>query len=106
MSPLAADEFRADHGFARDAVRAGVVPSRARAADKHWERWDTFCRSINIDPWLNEVFDPVPILQVFGARYRYGRIAPSNRIVRAGSVDDALRAVDQTSGPHGVQGHL
>jgi hypothetical protein len=43
-----------------------------------------------------EVYDPVPILQIFGARYRDGRIAPSKKLVRAGSVDDALRAVGQT----------
>lgn len=96
MSPGAATEFRADLGLVRDAVRAGVVPSRARAADKHWDRWADFCRSIDLDPWLYEVYDPVPILQIFGARYRDGRLAPSKASVRAGTVDDALRAIGQT----------
>jgi hypothetical protein len=39
--------------------------------------------------------DPVPFLQVFATRYRSGEIAPSSRPIRAGTVDDALRAVGQ-----------
>jgi hypothetical protein len=37
----------------------------------------------------------VPILQVFGQRYRDGRIAPRKNTVRADTVSDAVRAVGQ-----------
>ncbi|KAL7577853.1 hypothetical protein ACA910_010599 [Epithemia clementina (nom. ined.)] len=90
------------HGFRDDlstidhAVRAGIVPSRAAAADRQWERWIQFCESIHVDPWLTEHADPIPFLQIFAARYRDGRIAPSGRPVRSHTVEDALRAVGQT----------
>ena len=95
MSPTAAHEFGLDLGIVQEAVRAGVVPGTARAADKHWERWCDFCEETSVDPWLYEIDDPVPILQVYGARYRDGRVAPRCKPVRAGTVSDALRAIGQ-----------
>ena len=95
MLPEFADEFRADFGTVQDAVRAGIAPGCAAAADKHWERWMAFCASIPIDPWMFEVYDPVPLLQIFGARYCDGRIAPRGHPVRSRTVEDALRAVGQ-----------
>jgi hypothetical protein len=49
----------------------------------------------NIDPYLKTWADPVPILQVFGERYRDGRLAPLKNPVKARTVEDALRAVGQ-----------
>ncbi len=95
MSPATRDEFDIDLGVVKEAVRAGVVPGTARAADLHWDRWCTFCEDTNIDPWLYEIYDPVPLLQVYGQRYRDGRVAPRGKPVRAGTVSDALRAIGQ-----------
>jgi hypothetical protein len=49
----------------------------------------------NIDPYLKTWADPVPILQVFGERYRDGRLAPLKNPIKAHTVEDALRAVGQ-----------
>jgi hypothetical protein len=84
---------------ATTTVQAGVVPSRARAAEKHWERWELFCSELGIDPRLRgeiEADDPIVFLQVFAQRYRDGRLAPSGQPVRSRTVEDAVRAIGQT----------
>lgn len=96
LSPQKANELGADLGLIQEAVRSGVTSKRANAADNHWERWASFCLENNFDPYLRDVEDPVPLLQVFGQRYRDGRIAPSGRAVRSRTVEDAIRAVGQT----------
>ena len=94
--PLAAaNELRADLGLVQAAVRSGVIPGRASAADRHWQIWVTFATSLSIDPWLFDVVDPIPILQVFAARYRDGRLAPRKGPVRSRMVEDAIRSVGQ-----------
>jgi hypothetical protein len=77
-------------------VRAGVVSSRDRSAQTHWQQWTTFCISLGLDDLLSEVDDKVPLLQIFGARYRDGRLAPRQKSVRSRTVEDALRSVGQT----------
>ena len=54
-----------------------------------------FCTELNVDPYLSEVADPVPLLQVFGLRWQDGRIAPSGKPNWARSVEDAIRLVSQ-----------
>ena len=87
--------FRADLGLVQDAMRSGVVASKASAADRQFQRWLEFCASHSVDPWFSQGDDPVPYLQVFAARYRDGRIAPGGHPVRSGTVSDALRDVGQ-----------
>jgi hypothetical protein len=60
--------------------------------DKHWGRWEQFCLDNNVDPYLQTWDDPVPIIQVFGERYRNG-LAPKQNSVKPRTVEDALRAV-------------
>ena len=96
MDPDEAVRFRRDYGLAQADVAAGVVSSRAAAADAHWARWCTFCTELGLDPTLQEFEDPIPFIQVFMYRYRSGTIAPSGRSVRARTVEDAVRAVGQT----------
>ena len=96
MDPDEAVRFRRDYGLAQADVAAGVVSSRAAAADAHWTRWCTFCTKLGLDPTLQEFEDPIPFIQVFMYRYRSGTIAPSGRSVRARTVEDAVRAVGQT----------
>jgi hypothetical protein len=79
-------------------VRAGVVSSLAKAADKTFGVWSTFCHEIGVDPWLQgdaERSDPILFLQAFVHRYRTGSIAPKGKPVRSRAVEDALRSVGQ-----------
>jgi hypothetical protein len=95
--PIAArNTFRADLRIVDEKIRLGVTSKRAKAADAHWGRWETFCLANNIDPFMRNIEDPVPILQVFAQRYRDGRIAPRKNAVRSDTVSDAIRAVGQT----------
>jgi hypothetical protein len=96
LPPAAHDQLCSDLGLVQEAIKSGVVSKRAAAADAHWGRWVAFCKSLDLDPWLHEIQDPVPIIQVFGQRYRDGRIAPRKHAVKAGTVEDAIRAVGQT----------
>ena len=89
------DELSADLRLARETTAAGVVPSRDRAAQRTWCVWCAFCTSINVDPFLSQVADPVIIIQLFGVRWRDGRISPSGEPNRARSVEDAIRFVGQ-----------
>jgi hypothetical protein len=63
--------------------------------DKHWGRWEQFCLENNVDPYLQTWDDPVPIIQVFGERYRDGRLAPKQNSVKSRTVEDAICAVGQ-----------
>lgn len=62
-----------------------------------------FCTTLQLDPLLATVEDPIPILQVFAQRYRDGRIAKDGKPVAARSVEDAVRAVGQTMASMGAQ---
>jgi hypothetical protein len=90
-----ADAFRDSLGTVQRQIRAGVISTRARAADHHWQRWETFCHQHSLDPFLLGLQDTVPALQVFAARYRSGEIAPGGQAVRSRTVEDALRVVGQ-----------
>jgi hypothetical protein len=103
MQVAAAHGFRADLGVVQNAIRARVVSGRARAADKHWVLWETFCHTLKLDGFLTGITDPVPFLQFFGARYRDRRIAPSNHGVRSCTVEEALRSVGQMFARLGAQ---
>ncbi len=93
LPPTATDALSTDFGTVQEAIRTGVVPGRATTCNNYWQRWVDYCQSIHIDPWLYKVKDPVPILQVFGARYRNGHIAPCHQTIRSGTVEDALHAM-------------
>ena len=96
MHPAARDEFRADYSLAMQAFRAGTVPARTRSKDNTWLRWCGYCEELGVDPMLDSVEDPIPLLQVFAARWRTGKIAPLGEPVRARTVEGALRAIGQT----------
>jgi hypothetical protein len=98
-----ADAFHDSLGAVQRHIRAGVVSSRARAADHHWQRWETFCQQHSLDPLLLGLQDPIPALQVFATRYRSGEIAPGGQAVRSHTVEDALCAVGQGFASVGAQ---
>ena len=95
LPPSQADAFSADYSIVQKSIRTGVAPTRADALDNHWTRWLDYCDDHGLDPFLRNYKDPVPILQVFGQRYRDGRIAPWGRPVKSRTVEDALRAIGQ-----------
>ena len=96
LDPASRPSFLADLRAAQHAVSFGVTASRSSAADTHWRIWHDFCSSLAVDPLLQDVADPVALLQVFLHRYRTGRIAPRGKPVRARTAEDALRSVGQT----------
>jgi hypothetical protein len=73
----------------------GVTAKRAKAAEAHWAIWETFCLEHNIDPFVRNCDDLIPIIQVFAQRYRDSRGAPNRNAVRSGTVEDAVRVLGQ-----------
>jgi hypothetical protein len=49
-----------------------------------------------VDPYLQDIQDPIALLQVYIQRYRVGTIAPRGKPVRSRTVEDSLRAIGQT----------
>jgi hypothetical protein len=62
LSTNVADAFRNSLGNVQRQIRSGVVPTRVIAADRHWQRWTTFCHQHSLDPFLLGLQDPVPPL--------------------------------------------
>ena len=96
MDPVTRNAFLSDLGAAQHAVRFGVTSSRASATNSHWKIWAHFYSELALDPFLQDVPDPVVFLQTFLERYRSGKIAPKRRPVRARTAEDALRSIRQT----------
>jgi hypothetical protein len=74
-----ANALHIDLGTVEERIKQGVPAQRANEMDKHWSRWDALCVAHNVDPYLKTWADPVPILQVFGERYRDGRLSPRKK---------------------------
>jgi hypothetical protein len=105
MRPITRDEFTRDYSAVQAAVRSGVVLGRTAKATHTWELWLAFCTKHAIDPWFTDQDDPIPYLQVFGQRYRDGRLAPGQKPVRSRTVADALCLVGQTYKLLGARDH-
>jgi hypothetical protein len=91
MPTAQANELRADLSLVDEHIKAGATTQRSKAMDKHWDRWKEFCLARHVDPHLSTWDDPVPMLQVFGERYRYGLLALRNNPVKAHTVEDDIR---------------
>jgi hypothetical protein len=96
MSTATANALLTDLGTVDDRIRSGVTAQRAKAMENHWTHWYGFCLELGVDPYLRRWEDPVPLLQVFGERYRDSRLVPRGNAVRARAVEDAMCAVGQT----------
>ena len=70
--------------------------SRHTTTATSWQLWQTFCTSLGLHAECLPTGDPIPLLQVFAQRYRTGFLAPCGRLVRARTVEDALREVGLT----------
>ena len=96
MDPSTKADFISDFCAAQQAVRHGISAGRARSTSTTWTIWETFTIDLGIDPFLQAIEDPVPILQVFAQRIRSGKLAANGNPVRARSAEDYLRFVAQT----------
>lgn len=97
MDPTTCTAFFSDLSSAQYATRHGVVAQRAASSITHWGLWLAFCTELAIDPFLENIPDPVEILQVFLHRVRVGKISPrsTGQQVRGRSAEDTLRSVGQ-----------
>ena len=94
-SPEAANALRSDLLLVKEDINKGVVPSRTRADELCFRKWEIFCRDHNIDTFLNKVRDSVPFLQIFTRRVRSGLLAHNGEPVRSRTAEAYLRAVGQ-----------
>lgn len=99
------DAFRSDLLLAREASIHAVSSQRAKSKENAWDTWVEFCATLQIHPLLNDVEDPVSYLQVFGARFRDGRLASRGKPVRFRTVEDAWRKIGQTMAGLGSTDH-
>jgi hypothetical protein len=98
-------EFRTDLLSAREASEHAVGPQRTKSKNKTWDTWVAFCSSLETDPRLNDVPDPIIYFQAFGQRVRDGRLSASGKPVRSRTVEDAWRKVGQKMAELGSVDH-
>lgn len=77
-------------------MQAGISSGRAKSTNTAWLQWTKFCTELAIDPLLETIENPIPILQVFATRVRTGVLAAAGAPVRARTAEDYLRFIGQT----------
>jgi hypothetical protein len=82
-------------GLIKEAAAKGIAASSGVATDTTWALWTEFCRDLMCDPTLQDIEEPLPLLQIFANRYRVGHLAPSQSPVKARRVEAALCSVGQ-----------
>jgi hypothetical protein len=87
--------LRNELGTIKVIANKGLSYSRATSNVTTWDVWSNYCRSVHCNPYLPNLPDPIPALQVFADRYCLGIIAPHGAKVRSRTVEGALRAVGQ-----------
>ena len=86
----------------QEEINKGVVPSRTRADECCFRKWEIFCGAHNMDTFLDKVQDPVLFLQVFTRRVRSGLLDHNGEPVRSRTVEAYLQAVGQTFANVGI----
>ena len=100
-SPEAANALRADLLLVQEDINKWVVPSRTRADERCFRKWEIFCQAHNMDTFLDKVRYPVPFLQVFTRRVRSGLLAHNGETVRSRTAEAYLWAVSGLNGKRG-----
>ena len=72
MSPAKAAAFSCDTSAVQEAIRTGVTAKRTRAGDNHWQWWQCFCLEHELDPFLRDHDNPVPIRAINQAYTCFG----------------------------------
>jgi hypothetical protein len=93
--PSTRDAFILDLRTAETARQSCVTPKRATEKDGHWRVWEGYCDSLGIGPYLQEVPEQLPLLQVFAVRLRAGILSPSRKPLSARRVEDYLCTVGE-----------
>ena len=101
-SPEAAGALRADLLLVQEEINNGVVPSRTKADERCFRKWEIICRAHNIDTFLDKVRDPVLFLKKFTRQVRSGLLARNGEPVRSHTDEVYLRAVGQTFAKVGI----
>lgn len=99
MPPVQANEFKSDLGVVKEAMTNAVITPYAIRKTSYWALWCTFCNGSHINPFLQNLSNPVTYLQFFAVQYSDGSISPSGRPVRAKAAPDAPPF-------HGTETHL
>ena len=95
-SPEAADTLRADLLLVQEEINNGVVPSRTKADECCFQKWEIFFRAHNMDTFLDKVRALVLFLQLFILRVRSGLLAHNGESVRSRTAEAYLWAVGKT----------
>ena len=102
-SPEAANALRTYVLLIQEDINKGFVPSRTRAYEHCFRKWEIFCRDHNINTFLDKVRDPVPFIQFFTRRVRSGLIAHNGEPGRSRTAEAYLRVVGQTFSNGGIK---
>ena len=97
MDPDVRLRYHSALGRAQQTVCKGVCAGTDSTTALHWRLWVAHCKPLGIDPLLTNFQDPIQPLQVFAELYGDGTIAPCGDIVRARTVEGAIRSVGQPS---------
>jgi hypothetical protein len=80
----------------KQTTKQGISAGRSGSNDTLWQSWAEFCLSLHQDAWLQDIVNPLPLLQIFANRYRVGALVPSGSPVKARTVEaTTLCAVGQ-----------
>ena len=75
--------------FSRTVVcKQGVQPDEDNPSLNH-------CAKTHLDPFLLDIKDPVPYLEIFGQQLRNSRLAPSGQQIRSATFSDYLTLMGQ-----------
>ena len=95
LPPDIRDHIHSDYGAVRETLKHGVSPSYARKANSQWTVWLCFCASIQLDPHLQNITNPIPFLQIYAHRVCTGELATNGLQIKKRSVEQYLRSVGQ-----------
>ena len=94
--PEDADALRADLILVLEEINNRVVPSRTKAEESCFQKWEIFFRARNMDTFIDKVRDLVPYLHIFTRRVRSGLFTHNGEPVRSRTAGAYLRVVGQT----------
>ena len=88
-------EFESDLCLVTAEVKGGVPKEYANRKYQHWDIRETYYTKTHLNPFLLNISNPVPYLEILTKRLRNGRITPSSRQIRSQTVLDYLTSVVQ-----------
>jgi len=77
--------------------------SNAHKLHIDWAVWARFCGTLGLQADLEDVQDPIPLLQIFAHRVRTGEYAIHGARVRKRSVEQYLRSMGQAFASMGAK---